>query len=198
MGFVSDIVGSFTGSNQKEAARDASDAQVRATEKAIEFQREALGELRQDLQPFRQSGQQALDPLTGLVTDPNQRAQFIQEDPAIQAILGDTFNRINANQAARGKLGSGGTLEALQQNALTQAPALVNQRIGQLQNLATLGSNAAARTGNAALQTGANIGNLATQQGNAIAAGKIGAANAQAAGTQNLVDLGFKAAGFFF
>lgn len=49
---------------QKKGAEAAADAQTRASEQGIQFQREALEQLRSDLAPYRGFGQQALAPLS--------------------------------------------------------------------------------------------------------------------------------------
>lgn len=57
-------------------------------------------------------------------------------------------------------------------------------------NLATMGQNAAAGQGTATMQAGGTISDLLTQQGNALAAGQVGAANANTQGINNLLNLG--------
>jgi hypothetical protein len=105
----------------------------------------------------------------------------------------DQEQRLLASQAARGKVGSGGTGDDLQRNLLLLGNQFAQQDITNLQNLTNTGANAAAQTGSF-LQQGATaqggiIGNVA----NANAAGTIGAANAQADAINRLIQAGASA-----
>lgn len=64
---------------------------------------------------------------------------------------------------------SGNTLEALDKFGTGLADSTYQQAVGNAQNAVTIGQNAAAGTGSGILQTGANIGNALTNQGNTIA-----------------------------
>lgn len=164
------------GDSSKAAAR----AQTQSSREAIAFQKEALGKIRGDLKPFREAGGSALSPLQGLVTDPNRQAQFLQNNPILNAVNEQTRRAVFANQAARGKLGSGGTLEELQSRFTANALPILDQQQGQLFNLAAMGQNAAAQQGTATQNTGNAVSSLLTGIGNARAAGIVGAQNANA------------------
>jgi len=77
--------------------------------------------------------------------------------------------------------------EALQNSLLLLGNDLVGTQIGRSQNLATLGANAAAGQATTTNQSGRNIADLFTQQGNAQAAGLVGAANSRASGASNVL-----------
>jgi hypothetical protein len=192
MSIVSDITGSlFGGDDAADAAGDAASLQARAAEEAIEFQRESLETIRGDLAPFRTAGRKALQRLVDgqgreqapslqrLIRRPEEQRKFIEDNPFFESLANQAQSRLFANQAARGKVGSGGTAEALQNSLLLLGTDLVNQNITQRMNLATLGANAAAQTGTITQGATANITDLTTQRGNVLAAGQIGAANAQ-------------------
>lgn len=167
--------------------KNAANAQVAAAEKAIAFQREALGQARKDLAPFKNAGANQLQTvkfpdrtipsLTDLVRDPVLQKNFITNNPFFDELANDAQSRIFNNAAARGKVGSGETAKALQNSLLLLGNDLLNQNINQRFNLATLGANAAAGQATATQSTGAGIADLATQQGNARAAGIIGQGN---------------------
>jgi hypothetical protein len=159
-------------------AKKAAKAQGDATEDATDFQREALAQTRSDLQPFRSAGEHALPGLNALVRGQETQKRFITENPFFDALADDAQKRIFNNQAAKGKVGSGGTAKALQNSLLLLGPQLVQQSIDNRFRLAQLGGNAAARQGSATLQTGNSIADLTTQGGNATAAGIIGRSNA--------------------
>jgi hypothetical protein len=197
MSFVSDTIGkigsAFSGGADK-AAKAAAGIQAASGDKAIAFQRESRDIAREDLQPFREAGAAQLDPLTSLISDPQAQLDFIRNNPFFDALADKAQKRIFSNQAARGKVGSGGTAEALQNSLLLLGQDLLDRNVGQRMGLATMGQNAAAGQASVAQNTGANISNIVTDQGNARAAGEVGAANARAQGINNLV-LG-TAAGF--
>ena len=171
---------------QSRSASKAADAQEEASEDAIAFQREALEQSRADLQPFRQAGENALPGLQRLTFGQEDQKQFVTNNPFFDALADDAQKRIFNNQAARGKVGSGGTAEALQNRLLLLGPQLVQQSIDNRFKLAQLGGNAAAGQANATLQTGGTISDLATQGGNAQAAGIIGRGNAIAGGIEGI------------
>lgn len=196
--------GIFGGGGSNDDASQAAEIQAEAGERGIDVQRETLQQARADLAPFRTVGEGQLGPLqrdindlSRLVKDPNRQASFVADNPFFTALADDAQRRIFGNQAARGKVGSGGTAEALQNSLLLLGPQLVNQNIGQRQgvlgqrqNLATLGANAAAGQATATQGVNANITDLVTGQGNARAAGVVGDANARRQGQANLVNLG--------
>jgi hypothetical protein len=116
--------------------------------------------------------------LLSLVTDPNAQKNYITNNPFFDSLANKASQTLFQNAAAKGKLGTGGTAEALQNSILLLGNDLLNQNIAQRQTIANLGEDAAARSGNAS-QTAANsISDLTTQKGNAQAAGAIGGANA--------------------
>lgn len=161
----------FTSLNQADAAEDAADKQ-------IEFARQANAQQRADSAPYRQFGEEAISQINNIQND---RAGFIQNNELYNSLAADAERRLLANQAAKGKVGSGGTAAALQEQLLNIGNGLVNQEINQLQNQATLGQNAA-------VNAGTTSANLLTQQGNAAAAGEVGQANALSAGYQNQIN----------
>lgn len=133
--------------------------------------------------------------LSGLVTDPQQQLSFVQDNPFFEALAGRATETLLANQAAKGKLASGGTAEALQNSFLLLGTDLLNQNIGQRQNLANLGLGAATGQAGITQQAGQNIADLTTQKGNIQAAGIVGARNAINEGRQGLIQLGAETGG---
>jgi hypothetical protein len=214
----------------QDAIRDAARMQQEAAMAGIEEQRAAREQLREDLAPYSEFGQQALDPLSGAIQgqdigrsamiggegnpllqravqermdyDPSQvLGPELLQNPLLQAMQEDVTRRLMANQAARGKLGSGGTAEALQQRLVPQAinfglqmDQLQRQGIQDRQNLglgledlrqrevtnlftsAQIGGNAAAQQGQAGLNVASNIGNLQQQAAGAQTFGALGQA----------------------
>jgi len=181
MGFVGDIVKGVTSNN---AAKSATRAQTHAANKAIEFTEESRDIARSDLQPFREAGTRSLrsnkaaPSLATLVSNPAEQRKYIEENPLYQGLRDDAFRDVTTNAAARGKLGSGGTLEELQRRYLSLGRSLISQDIAERTNLATLGANAASGQATATQQTSNPVSDLLTQRGNAAAAGKVAQADA--------------------
>lgn len=152
---------------QSDAAGEAAAVQERADLRA-----------RADLQPFRQAGGAVLNPLT----------DFVLQGPETELERTEGFRDIQTSAAAAGKLRSGGTLKALTSfNNMLNARNRT-QRFNELFNVASLGSNAAARQATNTLGSAQVQGDLITQGGNARAAGIVGAGNA---GTNALTNLLF-------
>lgn len=248
-------IGSLMGG---DASSDAAAAQGAAADKSVAFQKEALKQIRGDLQPYRDAGSNilyggeqydqdafdaaqrdfwAMDPagssrtkkgklkkgkgflrledyqklspeerakytrddkgnfvykaptlqdfklnpsggLLDLITKPEAQLDYVQNNPFFEAMAKKSSDTLLANQAARGKLGSGGTAEALQNSLLLLGSDLLNQNIGQRQNIANMGAAAAAQTANATQSNANSVSDLYTQKGNTQAAGIMGANNA--------------------
>tara|TARA_R110000822_G_scaffold185142_1_gene324359 strand:+ start:437 stop:1171 length:735 start_codon:yes stop_codon:yes gene_type:complete len=197
----------YTANKASKAAKNAAKTQVDSADRAIQSQEDALRQTRQDLAPYRDAGEAQLDPLGNLVdyqqnlaTDPNAQRSYVQENPFFKMLADDAQKRIFNNQAARGKVGSGETAQALQNSIMLLGNDLVNNNLNQTNsvfsnrlNIASMGGNAAARTGNATLGTANNISNLQTDKGNVNAAGIIGVNNARTDGINNLIDTGLGA-----
>lgn len=192
----------LTGVTQAEAATEAGQLQYQATQDAIAAQQAAAQQQRQDLQPFTQFGQ-------GMIPQAQQAfaqsqdlygpgaGDAIMNNPMFQAIQSQVQQDILGNQAARGRVGTGETPMFMQDAALrTGFDILNNERNAQTQRQQMLlqglgmGQSAAAGQGAAGMQSALQVGNLMGQGANALGAGAVGAANAQAQGTGNLINLG--------
>ena len=86
-----------------------------------------------------------------------------------QAAIDNTSNQLKNQAAARGKLGSGGLVNALFNNYLSQGQNFLNNDFNRIFNVSQMGQNAAAGVGSN-IQAGANnISNLLGQGANANA-----------------------------
>lgn len=148
------------------SANKAANKQVAASKEAAQVQKEAGEQIRADLSPFREAGAKALPQLTGLVTDTRQQRKFIEKNPFFDALAGRATETVLQNAAAQGRVGTGGTAEALQKSLVLLGSDLLNQRITQSQNLAVLGQSAAAQQAQNTQATANQIGELALQRGN--------------------------------
>lgn len=135
-----------------------------------------------------------------LINDPNAQKSFIENNPFFQQLATQAKNDVFNNAAAKGKVGSGGTAEALQNSLLLLGNSLVGNQIQQQEGAATTGANianqnvaqqqqllsggqiAATNTVSADLNTGKDISNLYQNEGKNLADLLVGGGNAQAAG----------------
>ncbi len=210
----------ITGATGAAAARSAAELQAQLGREGIALQREQLERLIGLQQPFLQFGQGQIDPLQQLLAqqqDPaaltrlqqlgttQGQADFIQNNPFFDALTGRAKSDLFANQAARGKVGSGGTAAELQnrfvgigqgllqqeRQGLAQTADLtsgISQRnIGNLFKGVGIGQSAASLTASGAAGVTDNITSLLSGIGASGAAGAIGAANAQQQGTGNII-----------
>lgn len=183
------IGGQISAKQSASAARQAASAQYESTQAALERQAEQDAKTRADLAPYREAGEATAPGLTKLVNDPNEQKNFIQSNPFYQSLAKDATDKLFANQAAKGKLGSGGTAEALQNSLLLLGNELLSSDVARKQTLVNTGQSAAAQTGVLGQAGTSNATDLITQGGNARAAGIIGANNARVQGAQDLVNL---------
>lgn len=170
-----------------DAATQAANAQIKSAREALSAQERALTQIRGDLQPFVQAGVTTAPQLTNLVNDPQAQLNFIQSNPFYQSLAEDAKNKIFANEAARGKLGSGGTAQALQNSLLLLGNDLLNQDIQRKQNLTNMGQNAAAQTGTFTQGSTNNLIDLTTDIGTNRASGIMGGYNARTGAINNFL-----------
>ena len=142
----------------------------------------ALGE------PYRAAGERGLVEYERLAADPSA----IYEDPTYQALVAEGGRAIESSAAARGTQLSGRTLAGLQEMGQTTAAQYRGQIMGELANLANIGSTAVGQAygvgGAQMAQTGQAYGGLSTlaqQTGQIQAGAEMGAGGAltQLAGT---------------
>lgn len=170
---------------------NAAQAQESAAQQATAAQQGMFGVTQQNLEPYNQTGQNALQKANNLAGTFNFNPTMAQisQTPGFQ--FENYFGQQGVNNAAasRGLANSGAALKGAanyaQGLASTDWQNYFNANLGQyqanlggLQNLANTGEAAAAGVGAAAQQTGSNIGQNITGAGNAAAAGYNTAAGA--------------------
>ncbi|KAA3504595.1 DNA transfer protein p32 [Rhizobium rhizogenes] len=184
--------------------------QAKAASKAADSQMAMYQQTREDLLPYNEAGQLALNQLTGRLdelTSPiplqlmDQAA--LEKTPGYQFNLAQGMKGVQNSAAARGLGSSGAALkgaatfatglaDSTYQNQFNNSlskwntdVANQNNAYNRLVGLTSLGQSAAAQTGAYATQTGQNVGNSLIQGGNAQAAGINGAANALSNGVNS-------------
>ncbi len=177
------------------AAKEATDVQIEGTGLAIDEQQRQFDAMQEMLSPYTDAGAAALDQqqaLTGaLGPEAQQEAiQAIQESPSYEAMIQSGETSILQNAAATGGLRGGRTQDALAQFRPQVLSGLIDQRYSQLGGISGMGQASAAGVGQAGIGTGANIGNLLTQQGQLEGSNILGQYNLQRGFLTDLAGLG--------
>lgn len=180
---VSGIFGNKAAKTQAKAAGKAADTTLEATRLAIESQ-EGMFERSIELsEPWRATGESALDALgfeTGIGERPESYAGF-QETPGYQFQLDEGQRAINRSLAARGKVLSGPAVKEGLRFSQGLADQTYSNHLKRLANMAGLGSDAAQGGANA-VATGQGIANSQLVGGAGVADAQIQAGNARASG----------------
>lgn len=176
----SSVIGAVASSS---AAKQASKAQVNATNAGIAAQQNAQAQMQQLLNPYVQAGNQAMPQYQNLLGMGGAEAQQaavnqIANNPLFGQLVGQGESALLQNASATGGLRGGNTAGALAQ----YRPQMLNQQIQQqmqhLAGLTQMGQNAAAGVGTAGMATANNVSDLLNQQGaakagNALAQGNV-------------------------
>jgi len=190
-----------SGKGGQDAAEAAANAQASSAGSAIAEQRRQFDAIRAALAPFIQAGTNALPgEVSGASPEgfADRIKALLSPGGALQPLVDQRMKTVQQQLAAGGLTRSGLALREAANVPTDLAMAIENQLFGRTRDLANSGQNAAVNQGAFGASTGANIGNLLTQQGSALAQGVIGGQQAQAAGTQQLIQTGLAAAAIFF
>lgn len=173
---VGGIASLLGGRSQSNAAR----RQGRLQERMFQQQRG-------DLAPYRESGGIANNALAfemGLGDRPEGYGGFNLSD--FQKFTMDQGRQqVEASAAARGRLGSGATMNAVNDRGQVMSNAFRGEFLDRLGGMATAGQNAAAQTGAFAGQYAQGMAGVNSAIGNAQAGGMMGFANAINSGINN-------------
>jgi len=124
-----------------------------------------------EFEPFRDRAIAGSQGLESLITDPTAQKAFIEDNPFFESLATRAREDIFSNKAARGKIGSGGTAEALQNSLLLLGSDLLNTSIGQRGAMFDRGQAAAGSIAGLEQQLGINRANIQGQIGEAVAGG---------------------------
>jgi len=185
MGFVRDITGV---TDQKRAAKRAARTQAESGEAAILQQQEAAQRAQGFFEPFAGVTQQGVEGASFL-TDPQERFDFLQDNPLFELALENANQRTLQKESSRNRLSFGDTLQQLSNNVLLSAQPLLATQDRNRTNLLNFGTNIAGNRANIETGLGANVSDLTTGIGSSISAGQIAAGGAKAQGFKNLIDI---------
>lgn len=184
-----------------KASKSAANVQANAANNASQVQQAQYQQTRGDLAPYREGGQVGLNMLTSRIGDlskPFQMSQAnLEQTPGYQFNLSQGLKSVNNALGARGLLNSGAVMKGAGEYATGLADSTYghqfdmyqqdqNNAYNKLMGVASLGENAAAQTGMFGTQTSHDIGQNMIGAGNAIAAGRVGSANAWSNGLNGI------------
>jgi len=208
MGFFQDLSGKTGAEAAKQAAADTYSKQQRAIGELNLYgdqYADKFAEMSKAYDPYVSAGGSALERLMaglGLGGDTASFTQAYRSLPGYQAGLDSGSKAITGNAASRGMLNSGAALKALQRYGSDYEDKRSGDYLNRLMGLAGTGQSA---TGQQIATQGQGLqGQLGTRtsafQGAMNSAGTIGqgniaAANARAAGSQNILNTGMKIGG---
>lgn len=162
--------------------------QAKAAKRAAATEAAGAAQAREDLDPFRAAGVNALgasEELLGLSGDPGNALAALSASPGFQFRFGQGVDAVERGAAARGGLFGGNTGRALTEFGQNFASNEFANRLNQLGLLAGRGQNAAAGTGAASLTgAGATAGGI-RGAADARTSGIIGFGNALTGGLKN-------------
>lgn len=172
-------------------ARSAARSQSRAADAQITEQREAREQIRADLSPWREAGQNALAGY-GFEVAGGARPEGwggFEKSNDYNFRFNEGTNALNAMAGARGGLNSGRTMQDLTKFGQGFASTERGNWLSRLGGLADTGMNAAAMQGNATSNAAAGISNALANRGNAQSSGAIGISNAINGGIGNILGI---------
>lgn len=212
IGAAASVAGAVGG---KDASEDAANAQVGASDRSVQLQREMFNQTQANLSPYMRSGGYALQDLEYLLGTGMGRGDYISADPSKFGILSRPFSHtdfqaspgyqfnlqqgldaINKQARKSGKAYAPATLQDVARysqglasnewnNERNAFRNFQNDMFNRISGASGSGQNAAANLGGFAGQAGNAISNAIMGGGNAQAAGIVGGANALSSGLSN-------------
>lgn len=201
MSFLDDLLGNTAADASKAAAADTYAKQQGAVQKLLGYgdnYASQMSELATGFQPWQSTGLAANDAVSRLISDPSS----VRSLPAYQFLMGEGTKAIDRSAASQGSLFSGRTGKALESYGQGLADKTYGDQLSRLlgiseqgrsatgQMVATAGQGATGQLGARTTAYGGDYGSAGT-----IGQGDIAAANAQAQGSQNLLNTGLQIAG---
>lgn len=184
----------YAGNKQSSATKSAANKTAQAQNYAADLQFKQYQQTREDQEPWRVAGENALNVIQ---TQPD--FQFTADDfekfkdPGYDFVKQEGINALDRSAASRGRLLSGGQDRAVTryatglasneyQNAFNRGLTTYNENLRRKQSLAGVGQNATNLVSQAGQNMASNVANgainSAAQQGNALIAGGNAQANA--------------------
>ena len=181
MGFIGDIAGAIIGGN---AAKKAAKAQVQMGEKGLAEMARQFDLGRADMAPWREAGGAAIGQGLAML----QPGYDHTTSPGYQFRMDEGMRAVENSAAAKGMLGSGGTLKDLVRFGQGTAAADYGDQFNRTMAIAGGGQQAAQTGASLGAQYGRDSANVMGQIDNARASGYVGQANAWTGAINNFND----------
>lgn len=167
MSLFSSVVNAFS-------SQQASKAQKRAADAALNTQKEQYAETRNDYAPYRAAGTTALSRLSDAYGDNGQAGydrtvENFRADPGYKYAVQQGTEAVETSRAARGGLFSGGTLKAIQDRGMNLADQGYSNYLSRIRDMVGVGQNAVGQGAQLGAQSAALQGQYMTDKGNANA-----------------------------
>lgn len=179
-------VGAALGFGGESSVKQAGGEQLAATKEQIKYLQGAENRATERLSPFVKLGTDNIAGFQALL-DPQNQAAYLQNNPLFQAAIQNTGRQLGASSAAQGKLGSGGLVDQLMQNYLSQGENYITNQFNRLLTPVQIGQASAAGSAANTLNSASQVGNAIGQMGDIRAATILGRQNASAALGNNLL-----------
>lgn len=192
---ISGLVSWISGSEASDAQKDASAA-------ALRNEREMFNQIRGDLAPYRDTGASALTQyanamgLNGDAARDQFRTNF-RADPGYQYAFDEGQRAVQGSAAARSGLLSGGAMRALQRTGQGMADQQYGSYLDRFSNLANMGQNSAALTGQFGASSSGRQGGYINDMGAARAGGYLAQGQAVNGAITNMLKTAGQIAGGF-
>ncbi|MEL6568178.1 MAG: hypothetical protein AAFQ22_07150 [Pseudomonadota bacterium] len=193
-----------SGAIQAGAANKAADAQVNAANQSAQVQKYIYDQTREDFQPFRQIGLDAMDGQNGLRAllgldgqSGADRTRALRETPGYKFRMDEGTRAVEASLAARGLTNSGAGMKELMRYGQGVADQGYQSRVNNLFNATNIGSGAQAQTAAAGQNYATGMTNAYTNIGNARAGGAMNRASAFSGALNGAVDAGMQGFGMY-
>lgn len=201
------IGGALIGSS---ASKSAASTQAEASYYAADLQQKQYEQTREDMAPWRETGEVALAELAdlyGLPTEGRPAGEGTREErqtaaqdrfftsPGYEFRLDEGIRAVERSASARGRLGSGATERELTRYGQGLASQEFGNYANRLSSLAGQGQTATAQTGAFGAQAAQTQGQYVADAGTARASGYTGSAEAITGGIRDLSYLGSRYGG---
>lgn len=179
---VTDFIGLTNYDDQRDAADQATRAQIAASNKQLEYQKEADVLQAKRLQPFVDFGLASIDPYKSMLT-PEAQMDYLTGNPMFAAAVNKQNEELKYASAAGGRANSGDIRNALFQNYLASGTDFVDRQINRL--LSAIGIGQSSSAGQAANSIGLanNIKDIYGNQGDIRSSGFMAQQNINNAAT---------------
>lgn len=186
---VTDTLGLTDTKGDRKAASQAAGQQLAAAQEQTRYLEGAEQRATQRLQPFVNLGTANIPGMQSLLSTGGQM-QFLETNPIFQAAVRNAGDQLKTSAAAAGKFGSGGLVNQLFQNYLSQGEGFINNQYNRLSNAVGMGQASAAGQAADSLGVASQVGGILGDMGDIRAGATIARQNASnqgmAAGNQLL------------